>query len=333
MSPALSRRYQVFVSSTYEDLIEERRHVIQALLETRCIPCGMELFPASTEEKWAVIKRLIDDCDYFITIIAGMYGSSPTADGTSFTEMEFDYALQRGMKPIGFFHADIGSLPSAKVERSDAKRQKLEGFTRRVREGMCAKWLSAAELGSAVKSAMINAFEHDPKPGWMKAKTLPGAAELSEIRQIVRGRAQRASAAAGVIGQEVLKIPVVDALQLQRKEKVTNQGIINCPLSEAFAAISIKFDVPKPAGVLNKMFLRKIAPLIENMNAVDPHVGRPLIRWEIAKGFFDRVLKTFMAKGLLRQVLPPKHLRSRKSLYWELTSSGRRERARLEALL
>src|SRR5437764_4698485 len=102
MSPTLHRRYQVFVSSTYEDLLEERRHVIQALLETRCIPVGMELFPASTEEKWALIKRLIDDCDYFIVIVAGMYGRSPAGDGPSYTEMEFDYAVQRGMKPIGF---------------------------------------------------------------------------------------------------------------------------------------------------------------------------------------------------------------------------------------
>jgi len=333
MSPSLSRRYQVFVSSTYEDLIEERRHVIQALLETRCIPCGMELFPASTEEKWALIKRLIDDCDYFITIIAGMYGSSPTADGASFTEMEFDYALQRGMRPIGFFYADIGCLPSAKVERFDAKSQKLEAFTRRVREGMCAKWLSAAELGSAVKSAMINAFEHDPKPGWMKAKTLASAAELSAIREIAGGRTQTASAASAVLGKEILKIPVVDGLQLKLKEKVTNHGTVDYPLGEIFAAISVKFDGAKPAGALNKMFLRKMASKLENMNATHRQIGRPPIHWEIPKGFFDRVLKTFMAKGLLRQVPPPKHLRSRKSLYWELTSSGRRERARLDALL
>lgn len=33
----LKRRFQVFVSSTYTDLQEERRHAIQALLETKCI--------------------------------------------------------------------------------------------------------------------------------------------------------------------------------------------------------------------------------------------------------------------------------------------------------
>jgi hypothetical protein len=335
MSSALNRRYQVFVSSTYENLIEERRHVIQALLETRCIPSGMELFPASTEEKWALIKRLIDDCDYFIVIVAGMYGRTPTPTGPSFTEMEFDYAVERGMKPIGFFHADIGALPSAKVERFDAKRERLEAFTHKVQQGMCAKWLSAAELGSAVKSAMINAFEHDPKPGWMKAKSLADDAELSAIRTTVAAEEERARsiiATKYVLRSEILKIPVVDALQVRRKEEVTSYGTFDYPLSDIFAAISVKFDGAKPAGVLKKMFLRKMAPQIENMNATRRDVGQSSVLWEIPKGFFDRVLKTFMAEGLLRQVSPPKHLQSRKTLYWELTSAGRRERARLEAL-
>jgi len=50
----MDKRYQVFVSSTYADLREERG---------KGIPSGMELFPAADEEQWAFIKRVIDDCD------------------------------------------------------------------------------------------------------------------------------------------------------------------------------------------------------------------------------------------------------------------------------
>lgn len=49
----MEKRYQVFVSSTYADLKDERRRVIQALMEMDCIPAGMELFPAADEEQWA----------------------------------------------------------------------------------------------------------------------------------------------------------------------------------------------------------------------------------------------------------------------------------------
>jgi Domain of unknown function (DUF4062) len=43
----MEKRYQIFVSSTYEDLQEERREVMQSLLKMNCIPTGMELFPAA----------------------------------------------------------------------------------------------------------------------------------------------------------------------------------------------------------------------------------------------------------------------------------------------
>jgi hypothetical protein len=76
----MDKRYQVFISSTYADLQEERRRVIQTVIETDCIPAGMELFPAADEEQLEFIKRVIDDCDYYLLIIGGRYGSlSPEA--------------------------------------------------------------------------------------------------------------------------------------------------------------------------------------------------------------------------------------------------------------
>lgn len=61
----MDKRYQVFVSSTYTDLKEERRVVIETLMKVDCMPAGMELFPASDEEQLNFIKRVIDDCDYY----------------------------------------------------------------------------------------------------------------------------------------------------------------------------------------------------------------------------------------------------------------------------
>jgi hypothetical protein len=66
----MEKRFQVFVSSTYDDLKIERSKVIQTLMEMDCIPSGMELFPAMDEEQWEFIKKVIDDCDYYLLIIA-----------------------------------------------------------------------------------------------------------------------------------------------------------------------------------------------------------------------------------------------------------------------
>jgi len=91
----MEKRYQVFVSSTYEDLQPERQEVMHVLLELDCIPAGMELFPAANEDQWTLIKEVIDDCDYYIVIIGGRYGSVGT-DGISYTEMEYRYASEIG---------------------------------------------------------------------------------------------------------------------------------------------------------------------------------------------------------------------------------------------
>src|SRR5690242_6691397 len=85
------RRHQVFISSTYDDLKLERTQVTQSILEMNHIPAGMELFPASDETQWEVIKKVIDQSDYYIVLIAGRYGSTDQ-NGISFTEKEYDYA-------------------------------------------------------------------------------------------------------------------------------------------------------------------------------------------------------------------------------------------------
>ncbi|HZK83011.1 MAG TPA: DUF4062 domain-containing protein, partial [Humisphaera sp.] len=61
----MNKRYQVFVSSTYRDLIEYRQLVIKSLMQIDALPAGMEAFPAADEDAWSIIKRTIDQSDYY----------------------------------------------------------------------------------------------------------------------------------------------------------------------------------------------------------------------------------------------------------------------------
>jgi hypothetical protein len=81
------KKYQVFVSSTYNDLVQERAAIIRTLMELDCIPCGMEAFPAVDDEQFEFIKKIIDDCDYYVLLVGGRYGSTHE-DGISYTQKE-----------------------------------------------------------------------------------------------------------------------------------------------------------------------------------------------------------------------------------------------------
>ena len=70
-----TKKYQVFISSTFADLADERRKALDVLLMADCIPAGMEAFVATDLEQFEVIKRVIDLCDYYILIIGKRYGS------------------------------------------------------------------------------------------------------------------------------------------------------------------------------------------------------------------------------------------------------------------
>ncbi len=119
------KKYQVFVSSTYEDLKAERREIMQALMELDCMPSGMELFPAASESQWSLIKRVIDDCDYYIVIIGGRYGTTVEPDNISHTEKEYRYAVEKEKPIIGFLHASPGDIPDNRSEQQPENKRRL----------------------------------------------------------------------------------------------------------------------------------------------------------------------------------------------------------------
>lgn len=177
------KKYQVFVSSTYDDLREERREVMQALLELDCIPSGMELFPAANEDQWSLIKGVIDDCDYYIVIIGGRYGSIGP-DGLSYTEMEYRYAVESGKPVAAFLHGNPGAIPANLTEKTDDGKKKLDTFRDLARKKMCKNWTSAHELGSVVSRSLVTMRKQHPGVGWVRADKVVGSGAAQEILRL-----------------------------------------------------------------------------------------------------------------------------------------------------
>jgi hypothetical protein len=173
-------RYQVFVSSTFTDLKVEREKVLQAILEQRAFPAGMELFPSADEEQFEFIKREIDSSDYYVLIIAGRYGSVAD-DGISFTEKEFDYAVSKGKPVLSFLHHDIQQLIGEKLEPSDAGKNKLKAFRDKAKKSrLISQYQNPDDLKSKVLTSLASQFNLKPMRGWVRS----GHTSRSDLERI-----------------------------------------------------------------------------------------------------------------------------------------------------
>lgn len=199
----------MFVSSTYADLKEERQQVLQALMEMDCIPSGMELFPAADEEQWEFIKRVINDCDYYLLIIGGRYGST-TSDGISYTEKEFDYAVQIGLKVVALIHGSPDEIPFGKSEQNPELRERLLSFKDKVMNGRLVKfWKSCEELPGLVALSLTKTIKTYPAVGWVRANNVASEDILSEINDL---RKQNAELQALLSKAETQLKPMVDGI-------------------------------------------------------------------------------------------------------------------------
>lgn len=179
----MERKHQVFVSSTYKDLVEERREVIHALLELDCIPSGMELFPATDEDAWSLIKEIIDGCDYYILILAGKYGSTNN-EGVGYTEMEYDYAVSIGKPILCFLHEDIDKLTAGRVESSAKGKKNLNSFRDKASKKHCKFWHEAADLGGKVSRSLVQLRKRHPSDGWVPGRYAADQKMLSEMESM-----------------------------------------------------------------------------------------------------------------------------------------------------
>jgi hypothetical protein len=131
-----NKRLQIFISSTYKDLIEERQAAVQAVLSAGHIPAGMELFAAGDESQMEVIKNWIDQSDVFLLILGGCYGSIEESIGKSYTQIEYEYALTHGKPTFAIVIEDeylekkVKKYGSGMVETKNPA--KLENFKKLV---------------------------------------------------------------------------------------------------------------------------------------------------------------------------------------------------------
>lgn len=162
----VNKRYQIFISSTYEDLKEERQKVTQTILKLYHFPIGMEMFHADNEEQWIQIKNTIDMSDYYIVIIGRYCGTLISKEGISYTEKEYNYAISKGVPVLSFIISDKAKKESYGQETSKQQRA-LKKFIEKVKKLPCEFWMNADDLAYRVSTTLSMKFQENNRNGWM----------------------------------------------------------------------------------------------------------------------------------------------------------------------
>ena len=175
----MNKKLQVFVSSTYTDLIEERQAAVQAILDAGHIPAGMELFKAG-KSQMKTIHKWIDESDVYMLILGGRYGSIEKESGLSYTELEYNYALSKKMPVFAivleesFLFTKAASVNKNDIfEEDNIERYKLfKSFV--VNENVVKFVSNIDKIGSAIHSHLYSILS-DPEfnlIGWIRGNAL-----------------------------------------------------------------------------------------------------------------------------------------------------------------
>jgi hypothetical protein len=206
----MEKKYQIFLSSTYEDLRQEREAVAKAILELGDIPVGMEMFSAADEDQWKLIRRQIEQSDYYMVLIAHRYGSM--VENISFTEREYDYASEIGVPVLGFIIEATADWPANWIDTDPDVRARLDAFKAKVKSRMVSFWTNANGLNGKVLAALSKQKNLNPRPGWVRADNVAGPEVVAEL---------------GRMGKEVVRLTNENSVLRERATVDTHFSLID----------------------------------------------------------------------------------------------------------
>lgn len=265
MEVKMDKRYQVFVSSTYTDLKEERKAIIETLLNAKYIPSGMELFNACDDEQFKYIMKIIDNSDYYVLISAGRYGSINSKSGISFTEQEYDYAVKKNIPVLVFLYDEIDHL-----ENVDNIKM-LTKFRNKVSKNrLCKMWHTKDELISSVIISLAEMVESHPQLGWNRGNV--------EVEKLL-GR--------------------IDSLQ-KRNDELTKEINENKLFSEACTNLASGNDIYSICGYRGLIFSKQVK-VDMTWDNIWTKIGFYLIT-EMESEYFDTILDELFIQGWFRSI-------------------------------
>jgi hypothetical protein len=180
----MKRKLQIFVSSTFTDLIEERQAAVSAILKAGHIPAGMELFTAADRSQMDIIKNWIDESDVYMLILGGRYGSIEPTTGKSYTELEYDYAVEKGKALFAVVITKDALEKKVKEHGTDfielKEPKSLAEFQNKVLSNMSSFFEDVKDIRLCVHESLSDFSANRKLKGWVSADEIIDTHDLAE---------------------------------------------------------------------------------------------------------------------------------------------------------
>lgn len=179
------RRYQVFISSTFRDLADERKAAVEAVFERGHIPIALERFSPADESDLHVIHKAMASCQVYILIAGHRYGDLVPDRDISFTELEYDLAQQHKLFTLVFLLDDASLHERRRAFDNGNTRdvqemrnyEKLMRFRRKVTEHSAKPFKPDDPFKYLVEIALSDRLPHCTRPGFVLEPDDPALVE------------------------------------------------------------------------------------------------------------------------------------------------------------
>lgn len=184
----MKKKLQIFVSSTYVDLQDERQAAVEGILSSNNIPAGMELFKAGNRSQWDTIKKWINDSDIYMLILGGRYGSIEPLSGKSYTQLEYEYAVEQGIPVFATVLSETFLREKAstgeKVYETE-NRHLYDQFKKMVMSRMVKMVDDCKDIVIAIHASIADLKEDYDFDGWIRGVSNETFKQLSEQNAIL----------------------------------------------------------------------------------------------------------------------------------------------------
>lgn len=330
----VQKKLQVFISSTFTDLRDERQAAVEATLLAKHIPAGMELFSAGDASQWQVIQEWISASDVYLLILGARYGSIEPNSGRSYTELEYEFAVESGMPYFAVVLDDAAVAEKRQAELvshdDEMHGEKMAAFRSKVlsRSSKMVKDSSAIQL--AILQSLHEIERRPSLVGWVRSDTVVDTATLmGRLSALTVLQHENESLRARVTELEQAKTePQIAALDEEfaftiqsKREGFTTRNVTEYKRTwrQLFSLMAMKLLASQNDEYFNRTIAREVS------GSTDPNM-----RFVIAESDWETIRAQFLALGFV-SIQHLQTMSNAMALFWSLTELGKQVGIALKA--